>query len=204
MSTIAKKVQIPNSARIKPYYDSQKIVQNESVLNFFPPNPSKKVTLNNYISNPFPGKEERLIVGLSFELVSKFIRDDSANGIDASKIINGVKDAGVVFTADNDYKQFLRVPIEEHSNFGGTSMKVSEAKAYVNGSYVTNSKRSACLKASNMFRLPDPFKIASNQSIDLEVTFADASVFPTEANWTASDQEQLYLRATLFLAEIDK
>jgi hypothetical protein len=204
MSTIAKKVQIPNSARFKPYYDTQQIVQNDSVLNFFPPNPNKAIARNNYVSNPFPGKEERMIVGLSFELVKHFIRDDAANGIDSSKIINAIKDAGVRFTADNDYKEMLRTGIEEHSNFAGTCFKNAVSSAYVNGAIVNARSKTAVLKAAQMHRLPDPVRIAPNQTIDLQVTFANSADFPTAQNWTDSGQGQLWLRATLYLAEVDK
>lgn len=203
MSTIAKKVQIPNSARFKPYYDTQQILQNESVINFFPPNPDKKITRNNYVSNAFPGKDERMIVGLSFELVKHFIRDDAENGIDSEAIINGIKDAGVRFTADNDHKEMLRTGIEEHSNFAGTCFKIATAQAYKNGAVDTVQAKTAVLKSSQMHRLPDPVRIAPNQTIDLQVTFADSSKFPTADNWEQSGQGGLWLRATLYLAEVE-
>jgi len=54
-----------------------------------------------------------------------------------------------------------------------------------------------------MYRLDDPFKIESQQTFDLEVTFNDASKFPTEAQWVASGQGLPWLIATLYAVEVD-
>lgn len=202
MKTLAKPAPIPRSARIKPYYDTQQIKQNVAEINFFPPNATRKVTRDNYINNPFPGKDKRRIVGLSFELVKQFIRDDSDNSIDSVAIINGIKDAGVVLTADNDYKEFLRTTIDRHSNFAGTDFEGAKASALVDAAIETASRKTAVLKSAGMYKLQDPFDVAGNQTINLKVTFADASAFPSEANWDASGQGKLWLRATLYLAEI--
>ncbi len=112
MSTqISKKAIVPASARIKTYFDTQQVIQNGAVLNFFPPNSTRKITRNNYVGNPFPGELKRRILALSFEVTKQFIEDDAANGIDSLAIVNALKDAGVILQADNDNKEFLRVPI---------------------------------------------------------------------------------------------
>ncbi|MDZ7659456.1 MAG: hypothetical protein U5J89_09265, partial [Fodinibius sp.] len=93
---ITKKAIVPASARIKTYFDTQKVEQNGAVLNFFPPNSTRKITRNNYVGNPFPGELKRRILALSFEVTKQFIEDDEANGIDARGIVNSLKDAGVI------------------------------------------------------------------------------------------------------------
>jgi len=200
--TLAKKVPIPRSARIKPYYDTKQIKNGVADINFFPPNATRKVTRDNYINNPFPGEEKRRIVGLSFELLKLFITDDPDNSIDSEKIINAVKDAGVVLTADNDYKEFLRTTLDRHANFSGTDFEGAKATALIDAAIEEASSKTAVLKSAGMYKLQDPFDVASNQSIDLKVSFADASAFPTDQNWTDSGQGKLFLRATLYLAEI--
>lgn len=200
--TLTKKVPIPRTARIKPYYDTKQIKNGVAEINFFPANATRKVTRDNYINNPFPGEDKRRIVGLSFEILKQFIRDDSGNSINSKQIINGIKDAGVVLTADNDYKEFLRTTIDRHSNFAGTDFAGAKATALVDAAVETVTATTAVLKPAGMYKLQDPFDVAPNQSIDLKVTFADASAFPTDQNWTDSNQGLLYLRATLYLAEI--
>jgi hypothetical protein len=202
MNTLAKKVPIPRSARIKPYYDTKQIKNGVAEINFFPPNATRKVSRDNYINNPFPGEEKRRIVGLSFELVKQFITDDAANNINSEAIINGIKDAGVVLTADNDYKEFLRTTIDRHSNFAGTDFEGAKASALIDAAVETVESKTAVLKSAGMYKLQDPFDVASNQSIDLKVSFADASNFPTDQNWNDSGQGLLFMRATLYLAEI--
>ncbi len=199
---LKQRVPIPKNARIRPYYDTQPIEQNNAVVNFFPPSGTKDVTRDNYISNSFPGNDTRRIAGLSFELVRQYLRDDAANGIDAAAIINAVKHAGVILTADQNYQQFLRTTIEEQSNFAQTEFEGALASAYVNAGYVTEERKTAILKSADMYRLEDPFDIAPNQNVNLEVQFNDASPFPTEQQWTDSGQPKLWLRATLYLAEI--
>jgi hypothetical protein len=202
-NSLAQKVPVPKGSRIKTYYDSKKLIQNEAVVNFFPPNATRNVTRDNYINNPFPGEDKRRVVGLSFELIKQFIQDDDANGIDSEAIINAVKDAGVVLTADNDYKEFLRTTIDEHSNFSDTNFASVVASDYINSAVETAERKTAVMKGSGMYRLSDPFDVASNQTIDLRVEFADASSFPTEQQWIDSGQGQLWLRATLYVAEIE-
>jgi hypothetical protein len=198
-----RRLKIPKGARIKTYYDTQQIQQNDDVINFFPATADKGVTRNNYIQNPFPGDATRRIAGLSFELVRQFLINDADNSIDSQAIINALKYAGVVVTADQSYTQFLRVPLSEHSNFDETEFVKSSAKAYVNSKYVDKVASTAVLKRAGMYRLSDPFDIASNQNLNMAGHFNDGSSFPTDAQWESSGQKKLYLRATLYLAEID-
>lgn len=207
METLAKKVPIPRNSRLKTYYDTKEIIQNTSEYNFFPANATRNVTRDNYINNPFPGEESRRVVGLSFELISQFIEDDSANSIDVEAIMNGIKDAGIILTADNDYKEFVRTTMSEHFNFAGTRLNVRAAAASDGGtapSLVSSVERTVIAKNADMYRLPDPFDVAPNQTIDLKVVFEDSSIFPTSANWTAASQPKLLLRANLFIAEMKK
>jgi hypothetical protein len=186
--TQQRRLKVPKHARIKTYYDTKLIDQNKDVINFFTPNASKEVTRDNYIQNPFPGDATRRIAGLSFELVPQFISNDSDNSIDAAAIVNAMKFSGVIITADQSYRQFLRAPMAEYSNFADTQ--------YIGGT--------AILKKADMYRLSDPFDIASNQNLNLAVHFNDATGFPKESDWEASGQKKPYLRATLYLAEISQ
>lgn len=202
MSTqISKKAIVPASARIKTYFDTQKIEQNGSVLNFFPPNSTRKITRNNYVGNPFPGELKRRILGLSFEVTKQFIEDDAANSIDAVAIVNAIKDAGVILQADNDNKEFLRAPISKYSNFAGTSIDLVAGTANTVDAEVVY-KHVVSLKSADEYRLADPFDLAVNQTLSLAVHFEDASVFPTDANWTTSGQGLLYMRASIVVAEM--
>jgi hypothetical protein len=204
-NTLARKVPIPKGARRKVYYDTKELVQDQSVINFFPPNATRDASRDNYINNPFPGESARRVVGLSFELIKQFIRDDAANNIDSEAIINGIKDAGVILTADNDYKEFVRTPLEEHFNFEGSRLNIDLSIAgdpAAEGTTTTENK-TAILQSADMYRLPDPFDVAPNQSVDLRVEFADASVFPQSTDWDAAGQGHLFMRAKMYVAEIE-
>ena len=199
---ISKKALVPASARIKTYYDTKQVEQNNSIINFFPANATRKVTRDNYVNNPFPGSMKRRILGLSFEITKQFIEDDPAHGIDARAIVNGLKDAAVLLQADNDNKEFLRAPISEFSNFAGTGLQLVSATDNTVDA-VAAYKRTATLKSAGEYRLADPFDLAVNQTVSLAVHFDDASVFPSADNWTQSGQGQLWLRASLVVAEVD-
>jgi hypothetical protein len=204
MSTLAKRVKVSPDARLKVYYDVREIVDGTTSLNFFQPNPNKDVTRNNYISNPFPGEDDRMVIGLSFELVKQAIVMDAGNNIDPELIVNAVKDAGVRLTADNDYKEFLRAPLSNHFNFLGTDLDIAIATAGdpASGSETTIQDKVVTMKNTSLQKVPDPFIIAANQSMDLEVTFANGSAFPSAAEWTASGQGKLYMKAKLYVAEV--
>lgn len=203
MNILAKKVRIPNDALIKPYFDTQQVKQNQAEINFFPAVATRKVFRDNYVSNPFPGNETRRVVGLSFEIVKQFLREDAANGIDVEAIINGIKDAGVTLTADNNHVEFLRTTIARHSNFAGSGIAGASASADVGGAVQTATRKTLVMKSARMHRILDPFDLAPTQNLDLKVQFHDASVFPAEAEWEASGQSKLYLRAVLYLAELE-
>lgn len=198
-----RKVPVPPGARINPYYDTQPVKQNEETINFFPANTSRQIYRNNYISNPFPGNAARRVAGLSFEPTAQFIREDT--NIDVEAIVNALKFAGVVITADQSHEQFLRAPIGEYSNFHQTEIESVKSKAYVNGAFVDKTKKIAVLKSAAMYRVDDPFDIAANQNVTVKVVFDDASDFPTEAQWNNSTGNvRLRLHATLYLAEVEK
>jgi hypothetical protein len=199
---ISKKALVPASARIKTYYDTKQVEQNNSVINFFPANATRKVTRDNYVNNPFPGSMKRRILGLSFEITKQFIEDDPQHGIDARAIVNGLKDAAILLQADNDNKEFLRAPISEFSNFAGTGLQLVSATDNT-ADAVAAYKRTATLKSAGEYRLADPFDLAVNQTVSLAVHFDDASVFPSAENWTQSGQGPLWLRASLVVAEVD-
>ena len=196
-------VSVPPTALIKPIYDTQEIVQNQSEINFFPAVASKKIPRNNYVSNPLPGETVRRVVGLSFELVRQFTSLDADNSIDPVAIVNALKDASVILTADSNYKQFLRTTIDRHSNFSGTSIEGAHATALVGAAIQSATSKTAITKRSGIYFLADPFDIAPNQTIDLKVTFKDSSKFPTAAQWDASGQGRLNLMATLHVAEFE-
>ena len=207
MSTLAKRVKVSPDARLKVYYDVREIVKGQSVLNFFQPNPNKDITRNNYISNPFPGEDDRMVIGLSFELLKQAISLDEGNSIDPELIVNAVKDAGVRMTADNDYKEFLRAPLSNHFNFLGTGLSIDIGTAgNPTGDDVDTTVESkiVTIKNTSLRKVPDPFIIAANQSMDLEVTFSDSSPFPTSQDWDDAGQSGLYLKAKLYVAELRK
>lgn len=203
MNNFINTATIPRTALIKPLYDTQKITQNVSEVNFYPANASKVVARNNYITNPFPGENTRRVVALSFEINKQFIEDDAANSIDSEAIINSLKDAGIILTADGDYKEFLRTTIDRHSNFSGTGLESESAAALVDAAIQTATSKVSVMKGSGLYFLADPFDIAPNQTVDLKVKFADSSLFPTDANWNDSGQGLLYMTATLYAAEIE-
>jgi hypothetical protein len=205
MATVKKRrLPIPQDARIKTYYDTQPVQQNQSSVDFFPATASKDPTRNNYISNPFPGTATRRIAGLSFELIRQFIVDDPDNGIDSRAIVNALKYAGAIITADQDYTQFLGAPFAEYSNFAQTEYVEARAKAYVNSAYVDETVSTAILKGSGMYGLEDPFDVASNQNLNVRVEFNNSAAFPTDAQWEASGQKKLLLRCSLYLIEVEK
>lgn len=203
MNTLAKKVPIKRNSRIKTYYDTRDIIDTTSVLNFFPANPDRDTTRNNYFNNPFPGTDKRRVVGLSFELPKQFI--STATDIDPLAIVNGLKDAGVIITADNSNTEFLRAPLSHFFNFGGTGLNRRLAIAgnpTSDAATETIDEATVTMKSSGMYRLPDPFDIATNQTVDVKVEFESSASFPTAAQWTTSEQGQLSLKAKLYVAEI--
>lgn len=199
---ISKKALVPASARIKTYYDTKQVRQNENVLNFFPANATRNLTRDNYVNNPFPGAMKRRILGLSFEVTKQFVEDDPDNGINARAVVNGLKDSAILLQADNDNKEFLRAPMSEFSNFAGTGMQLVSATDNTADAEATY-RRIAILKSAGEYRLPDPFDLARNQTVSLAVHFDDASVFPSDEGWTQSGQGQLWLRASIVVAEVD-
>jgi hypothetical protein len=197
---ITKKALVPASARIKTYYDTRQVEQNSSILNFFPANATRKVTRDNYVNNPFPGSFKRRILGLSFEITKQFIEDDVANGINARAIVDALKDSAILLQADNDNKEFLRAPISDFSNFAGTGLQINSKDGGEDPDII---HRIVSLKSAGEYRLADPFDLAVNQTVSLAVHFDDASKFPSEANWAASGQGSLWLRASLVVAEVE-
>jgi hypothetical protein len=59
------------------------------------------------------------------------------------------------------------------------------------------------MKSASEYRLADPFDLAINQTVSLAVHFDDASVFPTTENWNQSGQGELWLRASMVVAEVE-
>jgi hypothetical protein len=203
--TLSRKVAIPKGARRKVYYDTQPLKQNKAKVNFFPPQASRDIPSDNYIQNPFSGDNARLVYGLTFALTSQYIHTDTANSIDAEAIINAVKDAGLVANADQDYKEFLRVPFSDHFNFEGTHLNIAVAlagQASADDQQATVSKTVTAQDHETMYRVADPFVIAKQQNMNLYVEFNDASVFPTEQNWKDAGQQQLHLQCKLDVAEL--
>ncbi len=202
--TLARKVPIAKGARRKVYFDTQELVQNKSNVEFFPPDADRNISMANYISNSFPGEDARLVYGLSFELTKQFIEQDLDNNINAEEIVNAVKDAGVIVTADGDYKEFLRTSITDHFNFEGTHLNTRLALAGQAGAddQQLTERKTVTLQSADIYRVPDPFIVAPNQVVNLSVTFANSAAFPTAAEWEASGQSRLYMKCKLHLAEL--
>ena len=203
-NTFVKSVQVPAGARRVTLQDTQEIVQGQTEVNFFPAQADRDATRNNYVSNPLPGEDGHMIVGISFELTAQFLENDAANGIDVEKIINGLKDSGFIITADSDYKEFMRAPLSQYFNFGGTGLQIRLAAASNAGgdALVTSEEKTATIKSAPMFNVPNPFFIAPNQTFDLKLVIQDASGFPTAQNWVDAGLQNLALRSTLFAAKI--
>ena len=203
-----------SSARLRTYYDTQQIDDTTSdlILNFFPPNPNKVVGRNNYVQNPFPGDEARMVIGLSFELTKQAISrypltDASSNTVDPEKIGNGIMDSAVLLRVDNNFQEMLKVPMIQCFNFAGTDYELNHAVVGdpgTGGSAVTHEEAMAVFKSASGFVLPDPFVLASQQHLDLSVHFHSKADFPSDAEWTAASQGNLYLRAKLYVAEMKK
>jgi hypothetical protein len=202
--SLARKVPIPKAARRKVYFDTQPIKQNEAEINFFPAVATKKRYKDNYISNPFPGDNARLVYGLTFALTSQFLQTDAANNIDAEKIINQTVDSSVIISADQNYTQFMRLPVGHHFNFEGTKLNIALAfagQAAAADSEQTVSK-TVTIQEDAIQKVADPFVIAPNQVLSLKVKFNDASDFPADSDWTASGQPALHLQCRLNVAEL--
>jgi hypothetical protein len=203
--TLARKTAIPATARRRVYFDTQELVQNTTRYDFFPPQASRDITLANYISNSFPGDDARLLYGASFELIKQHIETDAANSIDAEAIINAVKDAGIVITADQSRTEFLRDRLPNYFNFEGNHLNIRTSfagQAAAADSELTVDKTVTMQSAEGYFKIPDPFFVAPNQVLNVEVTFNDASSFPTSQNWVDAGKSKLFLRSTLHLAEL--
>lgn len=197
-----RRVPIKASDKVKPIFDSQQIDEGTTTLDFFPSDANKRIYRSNYVSNSLPGTEDRRIIGLNFSLNKIFIRDDSANSIDALAIMNALKDASVELKADNDNKEFLATTLDRHFNFEETKVHNPVANALVDGALETETRKVVQVKPPEMIKLKEPFDLASNQVITLTVNFNSGADFPSEAEWTASGQSFLYLFANLYLAEI--
>jgi hypothetical protein len=198
--TLARKVNLPKAARRKVYFDTKKIEQGQAVINFFAPSATKGVSVDNYISNPYPGDDARLVYGLTFTLTSQLLAADASNNIDALKIINEIKDAGVVANADQDYKEFLRVPLSDHFNFTDTHLN-NALSLNADGSALDSAK-TVIMQDYGIYRVADPFVVAPQQNLNLYVQFNDASNFPSSEDWTAAGQQPLHMQCKLMVAEL--
>lgn len=198
---LARKVAIPKGARRKTYYDTQEIITNESQVNFFPAQANRNPEMANYISNAFPGEDARLVYGMTFVLTRQFIQTDDAAQIDPIAIVNGLKDAAVIATADQNYKEFLRVPLSDHFDFDSTRLNLAAAfagqAASADSEYTV--EKTVTLQDDLMIKVSDPFVVAPNQVFTLTVHFADSSVFPAAADWENSG---LFLQCRLNVAEL--
>jgi hypothetical protein len=205
--TLARKTAIPASARRRVYFDTQELVQDTTRYDFFPPQASRDITIANYISNSFPGDDARLLYGMSFELVKQHIETDSANSVDAEAIINAVKDSAIIINADQSRTEFLRDRLANYFNFEGNHLNIRTSfagQAAAADSELTVDKTVTMQSAEGYFKIPDPFFVAPNQVLNVEVSLNDASALPTSANWTAADQPKLFLRSTLHMAELSE
>jgi hypothetical protein len=203
--TLARKTAIPASARRRVYFDTQELVQDTTRYDFFPPQASRDITIANYISNSFPGDDARLLYGMSFELVKQHIETDADNSIDGEEIINALKDSGIVINADQSRTEFLRDRLANYFNFEGNHLNIRTSFAGQAGaadSELTVDKTVTMQSAEGYFKIPDPFFVAPNQVLNVEVTFNDASSFPTSQNWVDAGKSKLFLRSTLHLAEL--
>jgi len=203
--TLARKTAIPAAARRRVYFDTQELVQGTSRYEFFPPQASRDITIANYISNSFPGDDARLLYGASFELVKQHIETDADNSIDAEAIINALKDSGIVITADQNRTEFLRDRLSNYFNFEGNHLNIRNSfagQAASADSELTVDKTVTMQSAQGYFKIPDPFFVAPNQVLNVEVTFNDASSFPTSQNWVDAGKSKLFLRSTMHLAEL--
>lgn len=198
--TLSRKVAIPKGARRKVYYDTQPLKADQTRVNFFPAQADRAVHNANYISNPFPGEDARLVYGMLFTLSGQYIADDDDNNIDAQAIINAVKDAGVVANADQDYKEFMRVPLSNHFDFEDTRLNIGATYDSTGDSY--GYSKTVVMEEPEMYRVADPFVIAPNQNLNLFAEFNDASAFPADSDWTNSDQAHLQLQCRISVAEL--
>jgi hypothetical protein len=202
--SLVRKVEIPKAGRRKVYYDTQKVEKDTAKINFFPASADRDVPKANYISNPFPGDNARLIYGLTFALTSQFIQTDSDNNIDAEGIINNIKDAGVIANADQDYKEFLRVPLSDHFDFSGTHLSIATALAgqAAKDDQESTVDKTVTLEDHGLYRLADPFVVAPTQNLNLYVEFNDAYSFTSADDWDNAGQQPLYMQCRLQVAEL--
>lgn len=205
-SLFVKKLPVPPNAKHKVYHDTQEIVQDTSVYNFYPAQATRNLLRDNYFNNSFPGTATRLVLGLSFELVKQHIEDDVANSINGENIINDLLFSGFRIVCDNDNKERVRDRLPRYFNFkdielaynldaasdGATApaLNIQESKVYT-------------VQKTDLMPVPDPFKIASNQTFDIELTFANSGNFPTSQNWADANQPALLMRCNLHVAEIE-
>lgn len=204
--TLTLPVEIPEAARRKTKISTQEIKQNASVVDFFGDSPDRKVHNNNYIGNPFPGNAYHRVFGLTFSLVNQYIEDDAANNIDARAIVNALKDAGIIFTKGDQYDEQLRSAFANHFNFEDTHLETQLSVAgdpAAGGAAEVTEVNTAIVQAGGLYRLPNWFDLAPQEVFNLSVTFADSSVFPSDADWEASGQAPLKMAAMIYLAEID-
>lgn len=204
-SLFVKKLPVPPNAKHKVYHDTIEIVQNTSAYNFFPATSTRNLLRDNYFSNSLPGNDSRLVLGLSFELVQQHIENDSANSIDGENIINALAYAGLRITADNDNKEYVRDRLSRYFNFRDIELAYSIAAASDGATAPAINvaeQKIITVQGTEVMPVPDPFRIASNQTFDIEVTFADSSVFPTSQNWEDASQPALLMRCNLHVAEI--
>ena len=187
---VVKPVTLDQAGRLKTYFDTKAVVQNQAVINFFTPNANRRSAQNNYVNNPFPGDEVRKVLGISIESTLAVIK--TAANVDPIKIINALKFGSVKLTLNSDSKQALHLPITDFLDF--SAIDVSVAADPVDGVFVT-------LPTKGMVRLPDPFQIGKNQVFEAIVEFDSAANFPTSAHWTTAAYGDLQLRFGIQVSE---
>ncbi len=192
--SVIKPAQIPTDARLRTYWDTQDVVQNQATYNFFQAGQTQTRTLRNYISNPLPSTQQRQVLALSLESTLQVIR--SATNIDPVAIADALGHGILRFQVGSDnelvyegrIQEFLDVDEYTVNRSGDATSGYTQIEAVTLGSF-------------GFVRIPDAFLLRPNENFTFEVQFEDASQFPAAADWTGAGYGKLSLVGKILVAE---
>lgn len=185
---------LPTGVKIERFFSTIEIDNGDSTVNFFPSNPNKKSTDNNYSQNPFPGQFYYVILGITLDCTLKVIRQDA--NIDPAAVINSLNDGTLILATNQGRNEDFVHPFKDYFNF--TGIEITETITAADATSLT-----AALQSTGIRKPDNIYFQAPNEGFDLRAEF-NSGVWPTTANWTASGLGRFAIKAEMKVAQLTK
>ena len=190
---------LPSNVEIIKRFDTREIDGSTSKLGLFPPNPARDESQRNYVSNPFQGDFNHIVLDLSLNLTSHLIVEDDAGNVKPAEIMNALKDATVLIETNGGRTERILQPVSDYMNFSQTRTVIGAANDNATAPANLLTKTVVTVEATGPRRVPDLFYLTRNESFTFDIVFKDGSVFPSKANYTPG---RLAITAQFTLAQV--